>query len=137
MFAKISDGKSFRLNEFRAFVDKISELTGKSGMFFTEERVSAFFESFAEGQAEVSLERFQSKFPKCYVCAVSTSLANADGREVGTVEVDEAVKVLNVMENGNSTSIDCILLRNGTPARTTLKDSDGCTYFEPCPLPSK
>jgi len=139
LFAKISDAKSFRLDEFRAFVEKVSELTGKSGLFFTEEQVLKFFECFSKGEKEVSLERFQSEFPKCYVCSASTSLANADGHEVGTVEVDEAVKVLKVEErrDGTGTSLDCILLRNGSPARTTLKDSDGCTYFEPCPLPSK
>jgi len=134
LFAKVSSNDTASRDDFTAFLDKITELTGKDDLTFTEEQSSTIFRRIGKSEGALTVADFKALFKECYTCTQSVELTSElkGSTEIGTIEAGESIEVLETKSDEDSgVHMRCTLARDGsTSGWTSLKASDGTMNFK-------
>mmetsp|Transcript_42395 Transcript_42395/g.79518 ORF Transcript_42395/g.79518 Transcript_42395/m.79518 type:complete len:1897 (-) Transcript_42395:76-5766(-) len=134
LFAKVTSKASASAADFKAFLDKLAELTGNYDVTFSEEQTSIIFKRVATKPGSMTLSDFKALFKECCVCTFSVGLTDKfqGSTDVCTVEAGETVEVMDSKKDADGVQhVHCALARDGTSGWAPMKASDGAMNFKP------
>jgi DNA repair exonuclease SbcCD ATPase subunit len=137
-FKKVTTKKEASADEFAAFLDTLSELTGREDVALTKEQAAAVCKAFAGGKGKLTVAAFKAACLDTSVCVMPVAMMKElkeGAEEVTVVEVGEAVTTGETKTDakGNTHGL-CTLARDGsTKGWVLLKTADGGASFKPSP----
>jgi hypothetical protein len=136
VFAKVSKKKEASKDDFSAFLDTLSDPSGKDSISLTQDQAAEVFTAFGASGGKLKAASFQAACKECCVCTMAVALMSdlQEGTETTVVEVGEAIVVDERKKDAKgNTHGYCTLKRDGAKGWVLMQTADGSSSFKPSP----
>jgi len=133
IFKLITGKEAATKQEFSTFCEKLPDFTGNIQATFTSDQAETMFSLLVGTKTTMTAANLVDLFENHKICKVRTTLFDKldGGKDIGTIEVGEGIKVLEEKEKGSNLVVKCSLARDGSEVWAVLKSLEG-ENFKQC-----